>query len=71
MNITNLPRNFAGFYSPQGRPLTQPCFWQQNLESANVTDINLAANIKEKITENEGKYPVAMAKGRAVKYTEL
>lgn len=41
------------------------------LEFANVTGIDLAAAIAAKMAANAEKYPVAKAKGRADKYTEL
>jgi|UniRef100_UPI00404AC266 dCTP diphosphatase len=41
------------------------------LEFANVTGIDVAAAIERKMTANAKKYPVAKARGRSVKYTEL
>ena len=38
---------------------------------ANMTRIDLAAAIEEKINANAKKYPVEKARGRAEKYTEL
>jgi NTP pyrophosphatase (non-canonical NTP hydrolase) len=41
------------------------------LEFANICGIDLSAAIETKIAANALKYPVAKAKGRADKYTEL
>lgn len=41
------------------------------LEFANMTGIDVAAAIERKMAQNAAKYPVAKAKGRSVKYTEL
>ena len=41
------------------------------LEFANMTGIDVAAAIERKMTQNAAKYPVAKAKGRSAKYTEL
>lgn len=41
------------------------------LEFANVTGLDVAAAIEAKMAENGEKYPVAKARGRAEKYTEL
>jgi NTP pyrophosphatase (non-canonical NTP hydrolase) len=41
------------------------------LEFANVTGLDVAAVIEAKMAANGEKYPVAKAKGRAEKYTEL
>ncbi len=41
------------------------------LEFANMTGIDVAAAIERKMTLNATKYPVAKAKGRSAKYTEL
>jgi dCTP diphosphatase len=41
------------------------------LEFANVTGIDVAAAIGRKMAENAKKYPVAKARGRSDKYTEL
>ncbi len=41
------------------------------LEFANVTGIDVAAAIEEKMAANALKYPVEKARGRAEKYTEL
>ncbi|MEN9841277.1 MAG: hypothetical protein RL376_1077 [Verrucomicrobiota bacterium] len=41
------------------------------LEFANMTGIDVAAAIERKMAQNTAKYPVAKAKGRSVKYTEL
>jgi dCTP diphosphatase len=41
------------------------------LEFANIGGIDLAAAIEAKLAQNAAKYPVAKAKGRADKYTEL
>lgn len=41
------------------------------LEFANVTGIDVAAAIEDKLAKNALKYPVEKARGRADKYTEL
>lgn len=41
------------------------------LEFANSSGIDIAAAITAKLAKNDAKYPVAKARGRAVKYTEL
>ncbi len=41
------------------------------LEFANITGLDVAASIEAKMAANALKYPVAKAKGRAEKYTEL
>ncbi len=41
------------------------------LEFANVTGLDVAAAIEAKMAANGEKYPVAKARGRAEKYTEL
>lgn len=41
------------------------------LQFANVAKIDLAAAIESKIARNALKYPVAKAKGKSDKYTEL
>jgi dCTP diphosphatase len=41
------------------------------LQFANATGMDVAAAIDAKIEANAGKYPVAKARGRADKYTEL
>lgn len=41
------------------------------LEFANATGLDLSAAIEAKMASNARKYPVAKAKGRADKYTEL
>ncbi|MCU0791615.1 MAG: nucleotide pyrophosphohydrolase [Opitutaceae bacterium] len=41
------------------------------LEFANMTGIDVAAAIERKMAQNAAKYPVAKAKGRSAKYTEL
>ena len=41
------------------------------LEFANMTGIDVAAAIERKMAQNAAKYPVAKAKGRSDKYTEL
>ena len=41
------------------------------LEFANVTGIDVAAAIEEKMAANALKYPVEKARGRAEKYTDL
>ncbi|MCC6415542.1 MAG: nucleotide pyrophosphohydrolase [Opitutaceae bacterium] len=41
------------------------------LEFANMTDMDVAAAIERKMRANAKKYPVAKARGRSVKYTEL
>lgn len=38
---------------------------------ADVCDLDLDEIMNEKITRNEEKYPVALAKGSAAKYTQL
>ena len=38
---------------------------------ANMTGIDIAAAVEAKIAKNAAKYPVAKAKGRSDKYTEL
>lgn len=38
---------------------------------ANYYDINLTDALEKKMAENEAKYPVEKAKGKANKYTEL
>ena len=42
-----------------------------SLEFANITDLDVATVIGEKMRANARKYPVEKAKGRADKYTEL
>ena len=41
------------------------------LEFANITKLDVASIIREKMKTNAEKYPVEKAKGRADKYTEL
>ena len=41
------------------------------LEFANVTEIDLATAIEQKMSRNAVKYPVDKARGRSDKYTEL
>jgi len=41
------------------------------LEFANVTGIDVAAAIEDKMAKNAVKYPVEKSRGRADKYTEL
>jgi NTP pyrophosphatase (non-canonical NTP hydrolase) len=41
------------------------------LEFANVTGLDVAAEIERKMAANAAKYPVEKARGRADKYTEL
>jgi dCTP diphosphatase len=41
------------------------------LEFANITGLDLAGAIEKKMAANAKKYPVAKARGRASKYTEL
>ena len=41
------------------------------IEFANITGIDIATIIDTKMKRNAKKYPVAKAKGRSVKYTEL
>src|ERR1700722_6409147 len=41
------------------------------LEFANITGLDLADAIEKKMAANAKKYPVAKARGRASKYTEL
>jgi dCTP diphosphatase len=41
------------------------------LEFANATGLDLASAIEKKMAANAKKYPVAKARGRASKYTEL
>lgn len=41
------------------------------LEFANSSGIDVAAAVAAKLAKNDAKYPVAKARGRAVKYTEL
>lgn len=41
------------------------------LQFANMTKIDVAAAIESKIAKNASKYPIAKAKGRSDKYTEL
>ena len=41
------------------------------LEFANMTNINVSAAIARKMKANAKKYPVAKARGRSAKYTEL
>ncbi|HXN35654.1 MAG TPA: nucleotide pyrophosphohydrolase [Opitutaceae bacterium] len=41
------------------------------LEFANATGLDVAACIESKIEANARKYPVAKARGRSAKYTEL
>lgn len=41
------------------------------LEFANMTGIDVAAAIERKMAQNAAKYPVAKARGRSAKYTEL
>jgi NTP pyrophosphatase (non-canonical NTP hydrolase) len=41
------------------------------LEFANIGGIDLAAAIEAKLAKNAQKYPIAKARGRADKYTEL
>lgn len=41
------------------------------LEFANVSEIDVAAAIERKMKANAKKYPVAKARGRSAKYTEL
>ena len=42
-----------------------------SLEFANITGLDVATIIREKMKANAEKYPVEKAKGRADKYTEL
>ena len=42
-----------------------------SLQFANVAGIDLASAIEAKIARNAQKYPVAKAKGKSEKYTEL
>jgi dCTP diphosphatase len=42
-----------------------------SLQFANMAKIDVAAAIESKIRKNAEKYPVAKAKGRSSKYTEL
>jgi len=42
-----------------------------SLEFANITGIDLAADIEAKLAANAQKYPVEKARGRSEKYTEL
>lgn len=41
------------------------------LEFANVSGIDLASAIEQKMQQNDRKYPVEKARGRSDKYTEL
>lgn len=41
------------------------------MEFANIGGIDLARAIEAKLAKNAAKYPVAKARGRSVKYTEL
>jgi NTP pyrophosphatase (non-canonical NTP hydrolase) len=41
------------------------------LEFANIAAIDLEAAVKEKMAENARRYPVAKARGNALKYDEL
>lgn len=41
------------------------------IEFANMTGIDVAAAIREKMERNAAKYPVEKARGRSAKYTEL
>jgi dCTP diphosphatase len=41
------------------------------LQLADHLDINLAEALREKVRQNEQRYPVALAKGRADKYDQL
>ncbi len=41
------------------------------IEFANVTGMDIAAIIEEKMSRNAEKYPVNKARGRSEKYTEL
>lgn len=41
------------------------------LSFADVADIDIAEALKSKILKNELKYPIAKAKGKSTKYTEL
>ena len=41
------------------------------IEFANVTGMDIAAIIEEKMSRNAEKYPVDKARGRSEKYTEL
>lgn len=41
------------------------------IEFANMTGMDIAEAIEEKIALNEEKYPVEKARGRSAKYTEL
>lgn len=41
------------------------------IEFANMTEMDIAEAIEEKIALNEEKYPVEKARGRSAKYTEL
>jgi NTP pyrophosphatase (non-canonical NTP hydrolase) len=41
------------------------------LEFANITKLDVASIIREKMKTNAEKYPIEKAKGRAAKYTEL
>ncbi|MEN9637078.1 MAG: hypothetical protein RL077_5482 [Verrucomicrobiota bacterium] len=41
------------------------------LEFANMTGLDVAASIEAKMAANAKKYPVAKARGRSEKYTEL
>ncbi len=42
-----------------------------SLEFANVAGIDVAGAIREKMTKNEIRYPVAKSRGRSGKYSEL
>jgi dCTP diphosphatase len=41
------------------------------LEFANITGLDVAAAIEDKLHKNAAKYPVEKARGRSEKYTEL
>lgn len=41
------------------------------LSFADVTDIDIAKALKNKMKKNELKYPIAKAKGKSTKYTKL
>jgi dCTP diphosphatase len=41
------------------------------LQLADVLDIDLATALREKVRQNEQRYPVPLAKGRADKYDQL
>jgi dCTP diphosphatase len=41
------------------------------LQFANMTGIDIAASVEAKIAKNAAKYPVAKARGRSEKYTDL